>query len=179
MHQGQQQLVCGNSIKIMNKKLCILDIETTGFEPEDSEILELYILKVVNEEVVDEFYSLFKPSQKIENSHIHGITDEKVQNAPLFKEMDQKIINFVEDAVLVGHNIDYFDLKFLNFYLERPLKNKTIDTVQLSRNKLSNKVVNHKLITIAEYFNVAKPTHSAKDDVITTFEIYKKLSSIE
>ena len=101
----------------MNKKLCILDIETTGFEPEDSEILELYILKVVNEEVVDEFYSLFKPSQKIENSHIHGITDEKVQNAPLFKEMDQKIINFVEDAVLVGHNIDYFDLKFLNFYL--------------------------------------------------------------
>ena len=56
MHQGQQQLVCGNSIKIMNKKLCILDIETTGFEPEDSEILELYILKVVNEEVVDEFY---------------------------------------------------------------------------------------------------------------------------
>ena len=175
MHQGQQQLVCGNSIKIMNKKLCILDIETTGFEPEDSEILELYILKVVNEEVVDEFYSLFKPSQKIENSHIHGITDEKVQNAPLFKEMDQKIINFVEDAVLVGHNIDYFDLKFLNFYLKRPLKNKTIDTVQLSRNKLSNKVVNHKLITIAEYFNVAKPTHSAKDDVITTFEIYKKL----
>ena len=179
MHQGQQQLVCGNSIKIMNKKLCILDIETTGFKPEDSEILELYILKVVNEEVVDEFYSLFKPSQKIGNSHIHGITDEKVQNAPLFKEMDQKIINFVEDAVLVGHNIDYFDLKFLNFYLKRPLKNKTIDTVQLSRKKLNNKVVNHKLITIAEYFNVSKPTNSAKDDVITTFEIYKKLSSIE
>ena len=88
-------------------------------------------------------------------------------------------INFLEDAVLVGHNIDYFDLKFLNFYLKRPLKNKTIDTVQLSRKKLNNKVVNHKLITIAEYFNVSKPTHSAKDDVITTFEIYKKLSSIE
>ena len=94
-----------------------MDIETTGFEPEDSEILELYILKVINEEVIDEFYSLFKPSQKIENSHIHGITDEKVQNAPLFKEMDQKIINFVEDAVLVGHNIDYFYLKFLNLNL--------------------------------------------------------------
>ena len=32
--------------KSMNDQLCILDIETTGFEPEDSEILELYILKV-------------------------------------------------------------------------------------------------------------------------------------
>ena len=29
-----------------NHTLCILDIETTGFEPEDSEIIELYILKV-------------------------------------------------------------------------------------------------------------------------------------
>ena len=69
MHQEQQQLVCGNSIKIMNKKLCILDIETTGFEPEDSEILELYILKVVNEKVVDEFYSLLNPVKKL-RTHI-------------------------------------------------------------------------------------------------------------
>ena len=43
----------------MNDQLCILDIETTGFEPEDSEILELYILKVVDNEIIDEFYSLF------------------------------------------------------------------------------------------------------------------------
>lgn len=70
-------------------------------------------------------------------------------------------------------------MKFLNYYLQKPLKNKTIDTVQLSRKKLNEKVKNHKLITIAEYFDVSKPTHSAKDDVITTFEIYKKLSSIE
>ena len=55
----------------MNDQLCILDIETTGFEPEDSEILELYILKVVDNEIIDEFYSLFNTKQKIKNSHIH------------------------------------------------------------------------------------------------------------
>jgi len=49
----------------MNDQLCILDIETTGFEPEDSEILELYILKVVDNEIIDEFYSLFNTKQKI------------------------------------------------------------------------------------------------------------------
>ena len=49
----------------------------------------------------------------------------------------------------------------------------------LDKIALSDKIKNHKLITIAEYFNVSIPTHSAKDDVITTFEIYKKLSSIE
>ena len=53
-----------------NETLCILDIETTGFEPEDSEIIELYILKVVENKIVDEFYSLFNPEQSIENSNI-------------------------------------------------------------------------------------------------------------
>ena len=41
---------------------CILDLETTGFEPEDSEIIEIFILKIQDGAIVDEFYSLFKPS---------------------------------------------------------------------------------------------------------------------
>ena len=49
----------------------------------------------------------------------------------------------------------------------------------MSRSKLGNKVKNHKLITLAEYFNVVSPTHTARDDVMTTFEVYKKLSSIQ
>jgi DNA polymerase III epsilon subunit-like protein len=163
----------------VNNQLCILDIETTGFEPEDSEILELYILKVKDNEIIDEFYSLFNTKQNIENSHIHGITNEKVKDSPYFEEKSLEIREFVKESVLVGHNINYFDLKFLNYYLDQPLNNKTIDTVLLSRTKLNDKIKNHKLITIAEYFDVSKPTHSAKDDVITTFEIYKKLSSIQ
>ena len=46
-----------------NNTLCILDIETTGFEPEESEIVEIYILKVQDNKVIDEFYSLFKPEK--------------------------------------------------------------------------------------------------------------------
>ena len=29
-------------------QLCILDLETTGFDPEDSEIVEIFILKVID-----------------------------------------------------------------------------------------------------------------------------------
>ena len=50
-----------------NNTLCILDIETTGFEPEESEIVEIYILKVKDNKVIDEFYSLFKPEKNIKN----------------------------------------------------------------------------------------------------------------
>ena len=52
MHQELRQLECGSFIKTMIEKLCILDIETTGFEPENSEILELYILKVADNEII-------------------------------------------------------------------------------------------------------------------------------
>ena len=55
-----------------NNTLCILDIETTGFEPEESEIVEIYILKVQNNKVTDEFYSLFKPENTIKTvSYTH------------------------------------------------------------------------------------------------------------
>ena len=163
----------------MNTSICILDIETTGFEPGDAEIVELFILKVNNEDIIDEFYSLFRPTIEITNSHIHGITDEKVKNSPSFFEKTNEIINFIQGSTLLGHNIDNFDLKFLNYFLKQELKNKTIDTLNMSREKLGGKVKNHKLITLAEYFNVVTPTHTAKDDVMTTFEVYKKLSSIQ
>jgi len=158
---------------------CILDIETTGFEPEDSDIVELFVLKVRRDLITDEFYSLFKPKQNINNSEIHGITNSMVRNSPTFKEKEHEIIKFLNSSVLIGHNINNFDLKFLNYNLKNKLINKTIDTLLLSRSKLKDKVPNHKLKTIAEYFDITPPTHSARDDVMTTFGIYKKLISIQ
>ena len=166
-------------IRNMDNSICILDIETTGFEPGEAEIIELFILKIVNEEIIDEFYSLFKPTISIKNSHIHGITDEKVENSPSIEDRSSDILSFIGKSVLLGHNIDNFDLKFLNYFLKEELPNQTIDTLNISRSKLGNKVKNHKLMTLAEYFDVVSPTHTARDDVMTTFEVYKKLSSIQ
>ena len=57
--------------------------------------------------------------------------------------------------------------------------NKTLDTLKISRKVLGDKVENHKLDTLANYFGVNPPTHQARDDVMATFEIYKKLLSIQ
>ena len=93
--------------------------------------------------------------------------------------LSEKIFHFIEDDILVGHNLINFDLKFLNYHLNKKIKNRTVDTLELSREKLGKKVNNHKLNTLAEYFGVALPTHSARDDVMTTYEVYKKLNSIK
>ena len=166
--------------KVSNTEiLCILDLETTGFRPENSEIVEIFILKVQDNEIIDEFYSLIKPKNSIENSHIHGITDNKVKGSPSIKEASNEIIKFLGNSILVGHNLDNFDLKFLNYHLSNKLKNKTRDTLKISRKVLGDKVENHKLDTLANYFGVSSPTHQARDDVMATFEIYKKLLSIQ
>jgi len=165
---------------LMNQEIiCILDLETTGFNPEDSEIVEIFILKVKDNEIIDEFYSLIKPKSRIQNSHIHGVTDYKVQNAPRIQEKNDEIFEFIENSTLVGHNLDNFDLKFLNYHLNSQINNKTLDTLKLSRKVLGNKVENHKLNTLAEYFDIEPPTHSARDDVMATYEVYKKLISIK
>ncbi len=174
-----------NDIKIiLNNKtnqdtLCVLDLETTGFKPENSEIVEIFILKVKDNVIIDEFYSMFKPNGKITNSDIHGITNRKVRNSPTIKEANDEIINFLGNSTLVGHNLDNFDLKFLNYHLSKTLDNKTLDTLKISRKVLGDKVENHKLDTLAKYFGVNPPTHQARDDVMATFEIYKKLLSIQ
>ena len=170
--------------KILNNEtnqdtLCVLDLETTGFKPENSEIVEIFILKVKDNKIIDEFYSMFKPNGRITNSHIHGITDRKVRNSPTIKEASDEIINFLGNSTLVGHNLDNFDLKFLNYHLSKTLDNKTLDTLKISRKVLGDKVENHKLDTLANYFGVNPPTHQARDDVMATFEIYKKLLSIQ
>ena len=159
--------------------LCVLDLETTGFKPENSEIVEIFILKVKGNVIIDEFYSMFKPNRRITNSDIHGITNRKVRNSPAIKEANDEIINFLGNSTLVGHNLDNFDLKFLNYHLSKTLDNKTLDTLKISRKVLGDKVENHKLDTLAKYFGVNPPTHQARDDVMATFEIYKKLLSIQ
>ena len=163
----------------MTSPICVLDVETTGFEPGPAEILELFILKVQNDEIIDEFYSLFRPNSNILNSHIHGITDEKVEHSPLISDKANEILDFIDGSILMGHNIDNFDIKFLNHFLKVELPNNTIDTLIISRSILGSKIKNHKLKTLAEYLNVVTPTHTARDDVMTTFEVYKKLSSIQ
>ena len=170
--------------KILNNEtnqdtLCVLDLETTGFKPENSEIVEIFILKVKDNVIIDEFYSMFKPNGRITNSDIHGITNRKVRNSPTIKEANDEIINFLGNSTLVGHNLDNFDLKFLNYHLSKTLDNKTLDTLKISRKVLGDKVENHKLDTLANYFGVNPPTHQARDDVMATFEIYKKLLSIQ
>ena len=48
-----------------------------------------------------------------ETTKIHGISDDDVKHAELFKEHVDNISKLIDRSILVGHNIERFDWPFL------------------------------------------------------------------
>ncbi|MBT2534506.1 DEAD/DEAH box helicase [Arthrobacter sp. ISL-48] len=91
----------------------VIDVETTGFSPQRDRIVEIAIVHVSAEGTVDDVWStLINPDQSTGPSHIHGITNTDVRNAPRFKDVLPEIDKQLAGATVVAHNVD-FDLGFL------------------------------------------------------------------
>ena len=119
----------------------VLDTETTGLNVnEGHRIISIAATKIKNLKITNEILDeLVNPERQISEPSIkiHNITQEQVQNKPVLKELDEKIYNFLENTVLVGHNLN-FDIKFIvssgpYTTIAHRVKNiVTIDTIYLS-----------------------------------------------
>jgi DNA polymerase-3 subunit epsilon len=119
----------------------VLDTETTGLNVNQGHrIISIAATKIKNLKITNEILDeLVNPERQISEPSIkiHNITQEQVQNKPVLKELDEKIYNFLENTVLVGHNLN-FDIKFIvssgpYTTIAHRVKNiVTIDTIYLS-----------------------------------------------
>ena len=181
--------------KISESTYVVFDLETTGLSPKNNEIIEIGAVKIKNHEVIDRYQSFVKPDNKIPSkiTDLTGINDNMVADAEKIDNVLDDFIDFIDDSVLVAHNAD-FDYSFLqSAFLKTNRKEAeypVLDTLALSRALLSG-IKNHKLNTLAEYFNVnLENHHRADDDAEATAEIlinflemlkkknYKKLEEI-
>ena len=130
---------------VKNKNIVVLDIETTGIKANTDKIIELYMLKVCNNEVIEEYHSKFNPEIEIPLfiSNLTGIYQWHVNSSPTIDQEIENIKTFIGDSVVIGHNLK-FDLSFLNYDLINNgfenIANENIDTLKLSRALLRNKV---------------------------------------
>ncbi len=121
---------------------CVLDLETTGGSPHDCEITEVGAVKYEGGELTGTFHSLVDPGTEIPPSItiLTGITQAMVVDAPAIAEVLPSLLEFIGDAVIVGHNVR-FDMSFLNAAAQRlgygRLPNRTSDTAALSRRLLA------------------------------------------
>ena len=115
----------------------ILDLETTGTTPLHDRITEIALIRFENGVEADRWETLVNPGISIPPfiSHLTGITNEMVRDAPTFEDIAHKLHSCIEGAVLAAHNVR-FDHGFLKSEFKRlgaVLRQKALCTVKLSR----------------------------------------------
>lgn len=121
------------------ERLIILDTETTGINPrEGHRIVEIGCVEMINRQLTGRnFHAYIKPldprgqvlQMEQEVINIHGLTNEFLDDKPIFSQIVDDFINFIRGGELVIHNAK-FDVGFMDH--EFSLLNAT----ERSRNKL-------------------------------------------
>lgn len=123
----------------------VLDTETTGFEPgEGDRIVEIGCVELLNHMPTGKTYHQYiNPERPMpaEAFAVHGLGDDFLRPQPVFAQIADAFLEFVNGATLVIHNAA-FDMKFLNAELgwaNKPLlpntKDTVVDTLAIARRK--------------------------------------------
>jgi DNA polymerase-3 subunit epsilon len=161
-----------------------LDTETTGLDPSQGHrIIEICCIELENHLPTDQiFHTLVDPERDIpeEATRVHGLTRDKLADAPPFADVADEFLAFIGEAPLVIHNAE-FDLKFLNAELERIAKpslpaSRGIDTIQIAKRRFPG--ARYSLDDLCRRFNIdlsARSRHSAKVDTELLAQVYLEL----
>ncbi|MFU8778015.1 MAG: DNA polymerase III subunit epsilon [Roseovarius sp.] len=162
----------------------VLDTETTGFEPESGDrIVEIGAIELYNHMPTGRtFHKYINPQRAMPEGAfaVHGLGDDFLRDKPLFVEIAQEFLDFVQDARLVIHNAA-FDMKFLNAELgwlrlpQLPWE-RAIDTLAIARQKFPGSPAS--LDALCRRFqidNSARTLHGALLDSEILAEVYLEL----
>lgn len=173
-----------DSIADANEKMgdtvyCVFDLETTGLDVNNDEIVEIAAIKIKSGEFIEQFSTFVKPIGEIsaQASEKTGITMDMVKDAPSLKDVLHDFYRFSKDTVLVGHNIASFDIPILNAQGEKVkyvFENEYIDTLTLARQKL--KMGRYNLGAVCEKLKIPLiNAHRALNDVGANAKIFLRL----
>lgn len=158
-------------------KLAIIDVETTGGSAKRERIIEFAVIVYDGFKIVDEFESLVNPERNIPPyiTHMTGISNEMVADAPRFYEIARKIIEITQDCIFVAHNVR-FDYSFITeeyYNLGFTYSRKQLCTIKLFK-KFFPGLNSYGLGNLIRHFNInVDSRHRAMADVKATFDIMK------
>ncbi|CAM3345598.1 DNA polymerase III: epsilon subunit, 3-5 exonucleolytic proofreading function [Xenorhabdus nematophila ATCC 19061] len=100
----------------------VLDTETTGMNKlgvhyEGHNIIEIGAVEVINRRLTGRHFHIYiKPERLVdpEAFEVHGISDEFLQDKPLFADIADEFIEFIRGAELIIHNAT-FDIGFMDY----------------------------------------------------------------
>jgi len=162
----------------------VLDTETTGFDPKTGDrLIEVGCIEI--EDLLPTgrtFHRFINPERLIppDAIKVHGITDDKVKDAPKFHEVVDDLMESLGDAPLIAHNAN-FDRNFIDFEYSRigqkpPPQERWIDTLQLAQKRFPG--MPNSLDALCKRFKISlvdRTLHGALIDSRLLAEVYLEL----
>lgn len=159
----------------------VIDLETTGLNPERDQIIEIAALKVEGGVITQKFHSLVKPSYDFippSITKLTGITNAMVIDKPEVDKVYPQFFEFIQDSILVAHNAR-FDVSFLS-NIHKQLFSREFGLPYVCTQNIARALfpyLNRKsLSNLAYLFNIKyQNKHRALSDAQVTFEVFKKM----
>lgn len=159
--------------------IAVLDLEMTGLDPENDRVCEVAVVRGEGGRVVRELQTLVRPQARMSPGarKVHGISDEMLATAPTFAQVAPRILEILEGAVVVCHNVP-FDLGFLHREFDEARVHfappVTVDTLYMSRRLFA--LPRNNLGEVCRRMGVdLDRAHRALSDARATFGIYHRM----
>ena len=160
----------------LTRPLVFIDLETTGTNLSTDRIVEIAIVKISTDGTKSIKQKFINPQMPIPKSstEIHGITDDKVKDAPTFKQVANELKQFIDDADFSGYNSNRFDVpmlmeEFLRAGLEIDMINRRMLDVQHIFHMMEKRTLGAAYKFYCE--KELEGAHSAEADAAATWEI--------
>lgn len=181
------------NLPTFERNIAITDIEFTGLDPDQHEIIEigLLLMRQGDLKIIDELSIKVRPEHigtaDLESLAIAGYSEEEWENVATLKEALEQYAEKVEGAIFLAHPLT-MDWSFLNHAfkkigIENPMHYYQLDLssmawVLLNEEEALPKVT---LIELVRYFDIEpEPTpHRAINGAKIAYEILKKLLELK
>jgi DNA polymerase III epsilon subunit family exonuclease len=99
--------------------LAVVDVETTGLEPEEDRMIEVGIVHFEDGEVEEIYGQLVDPECPLPErvTEITGITESDLEGKPTFEAVADEVVDHLTGVGIVAYNLD-FDRSFIEAELE-------------------------------------------------------------
>ena len=162
----------------------VLDTETTGFDPKTGDrLIEVGCIEIEDLLPTGRTFHRFVNPQRLipaDATRVHGITDDKVKDAPKFAEIVADLAEFIGDAPVIAHNAQ-FDRNFIDYeyrlcgHVLLP-EGRWIDTLQLAQKRWPG--MPNSLDALCKRYKVSladRSFHGALIDARLLAEVYLEL----
>jgi DNA polymerase III subunit epsilon len=160
----------------LKRPLVFIDLETTGTNLSTDRIVEIAIIKISPDGTKTVKQKILNPQIPISksSSEIHGITNDKVKDAPTFKQVANELKQFIDDSDFSGYNSNRFDIpllmeEFLRAGLEIDMTNRRMLDVQHIFHMMEKRTLGAAYKFYCE--KELQDAHSAEADATAAWEI--------